>query len=74
MSLIHNERWKLTATALSGTAIMMAAGFVAPVVAVSYGVSGATPGYYFAGVSLAWFFAAAALHLIARAALGRLKE
>src|SRR3712207_6134067 len=75
MSLIHNERWKLTATALNGTAIaMMAAGFVAPIVAVSYGMSGAPATGYFAGVSLAWFLAAAGLHLIARAALGRLRE
>ena len=75
MSLIHNERWKLTATALNGVAIAtMVAGFIAPFVAVSYGVSGATPGLYFAGLSLAWFFTAAALHFVARAALGRLRE
>jgi hypothetical protein len=38
MSLIHNERWKLTATALNGVAIVMAAtGFIVPIVNLSYG-------------------------------------
>lgn len=37
MSLIHNERRKLTATALNGLAITtVAAGVIAPMVALSY--------------------------------------
>lgn len=40
MALVANERWKLTATALNGLAVAtMVTGFVAPLVAVSYGVS-----------------------------------
>ena len=65
MSLISNERRKLSANALNGMAIAtMAAGFIAPLVAVSYGVSTAAGGY-FVGTGLIWFFAAIVLHLMA---------
>jgi hypothetical protein len=75
MSLIHNERRKLTATALNGVAIAtMAAGLIAPLVAVSYGVSSAPGGAYFLITGSIWFFAAIVLHWIARAILGGLKE
>ena len=75
MSLIHNERRKLTATLLNGVAIaMMATGFVAPVVAVSYGVSNAPLSLFLVGTAAVWFFVALGLHLVARAILGGLKE
>jgi len=75
MWMIHNERRKLLANALNGVAIAtMAAGFVAPIVAVSYGVSGAPGGTYFAVTGSIWFFTAMSLHWIARAVLGGLKE
>lgn len=75
MSLIHNERRKLTATALNGLAIAtMAAGFIAPLIAVSYGVPNAPDGSYFIVTGSIWFFTGIGLHLIARAILGGLKE
>jgi hypothetical protein len=75
MSLIHNERRKLMATALNGMAIAtMAAGCIAPLVTVSYGVSRAPGGAYFALVGTVWFFTAIGIHIVARAVLGGLKE
>lgn len=75
MSLIHNERWKLTATALNGLAIATSAGgVIAPLVAISYGLPNATRGLYPIAVSLVWLSTAIALHLIARRILGRLRE
>jgi hypothetical protein len=75
MWLVQNERRKLTATALNSVAITIAAaGFIAPIVAVSYGMPGAPGSLYFAAVSAVWLFAAVGLHLIARAMLGGLKE
>ncbi len=75
MALVANERWKLTATALNGLAVAtMVAGFVAPLVAVSYGVSAAQDATYFAATSAIWFFAAVGIHIVARAILGGLKE
>jgi len=75
MSLIANERWKLTATALNGVAIAtMVTGFVAPIVAVSYGVSSAAGSVYLAGIAAIWFLTAIGIHIGARIVLGRLKE
>lgn len=75
MSLIANERWKLTATALNGVAVAtIVTGFVGPLVAVSYGVS-TTPGSaYLVGIAASWFLAAIVIHMVARAILGGLKE
>ena len=75
MTLIHNERTKLSATALTGTAIAsIAAGFITPLAAVWFGVAGArgalmTP--LFAGARLA---VGGNLHLTARYLLGSLRE
>jgi hypothetical protein len=77
MTLIHNERTKLSATALTGTAIAsIAAGFITPLAAVWFGVPGAgargalmTP--LFAGARLA---VGGNLHLTARYLLGSLGE
>ena len=56
MSLVANERWKLTANALNGVAIAtMVTGFVAPLVAVSYGVSATSGSLYLAGIAAIWF-------------------
>ncbi|MGC1861896.1 MAG: hypothetical protein WA733_12430 [Methylocystis sp.] len=77
MSLIHNERTKLLATALNTAAgSSFAVGVLAPIAAAFYNVSGTS------GVALwtiiigvvIWFFTAAALHLAARHILGGLKE
>lgn len=75
MPLIENERVKLTATAVSGVAIATeVAGVLAPIIAVSYGVSGARGGWYFGAITLVWLFSASGQHLIAWTMLGRLKE
>jgi len=75
MSLVRNERLKLAATAMNGLAITtMATGFVAPLVAVSYGVSSASGTLLLAGISAVWFLAAISLPMAAQAVLGGLKE
>ena len=75
MPLVNNERWKLTATALNGVAIgVMVAGFIAPIIAVSYDVSTTPTSGYFVAIGTVWFSTAIALHIVARALLGRLKE
>jgi len=77
MSLIHNERTKLTATATNGVAIAsIVAGFVTPLAALTFGVPGpATRGAILTViVALAWLAVGVGLHLLARALLGRLRE
>jgi hypothetical protein len=77
MSLIHNERTKLSATALNGTAVAsIAAGFITPLAAVSFGVPsaggrGAVTTTLFA---FAWLAVGGILHLTARYLLGSLRE
>jgi hypothetical protein len=57
MSLIANERWKLTATALNGVAVAtIVTGFVAPLVAVSYGVSSTAGSAYLASIAAIWLW------------------
>ncbi len=56
MPLIQNERHKLTANALNGVAIAtMVAGSVAPLIAASYGFSGAPADRFLAFVTAGWF-------------------
>jgi hypothetical protein len=56
MPLVSNERWKLTANALNGVAVAtMVTGFVAPLVAVSYGVSSMNGTVYFVVTGATWF-------------------
>ena len=68
MSLIHNERVKLTANALDRASTgCLIAGLVAPTVTI--GVS------FLASISTGvWLFAAAVLHLSARHVLGGLRQ
>lgn len=75
MSLVHNERTKLTATWLNTLAsASIAAGGISPLVAILYGFSqphqemGIT-----ALLSLIWILAGIGLHIVARLVLGRLK-
>jgi hypothetical protein len=77
VSLIHNERTKLLATALNSAAgSSFAVGVLAPIAAAFYSVSGTSSiglGTIIIGVVI-WLFTAAALHLAARRVLGGLKE
>jgi hypothetical protein len=75
MSLVANERWKLTATALNGVAVAtMVTGFVAPLVAVSYGVPSMSGSIYLIGIAAIWFLTGIGIHIGARFVLGRLRE
>ncbi len=76
MSLVHNERTKLTAAALNAAAgSSFAVGVIAPIAAAFYNVSGSS------GVSvqtiisgtIIWLAASIALHMAARRVLGSLK-
>jgi hypothetical protein len=74
VSLIHNERTKLTATLMNTVAAaIFITGVLAPLVAFSYDLPGTNKGAAAAVVSLIWIFAALGIHLLARALLGRLK-
>lgn len=71
MSLIHNERTKLSATYLNGVAIaVMAVGGLGPLIAVLNG--GTAPAVGLAIVSVICFAGSAALHFLARRLLGSL--
>ena len=67
MSKVQDERTKLTATFINGTAIaMVAAGGVAPLVAYSYGLPGAVSGSKIALVGAGWIAGGFALRFVAR--------
>lgn len=74
MSLIHNERTKLTATLMNTiAAAIFITGVVAPMVALSYDLPGPNRGWAAALITIVWIFAALGIHLLARTLLGRLK-
>jgi hypothetical protein len=73
MSLKHNERIKLFATALSNTAVAtVVTAFIAPIAAYLYG----TPSTNYASwpISIIWLLGGLVLHICAQVALGRLRE
>jgi hypothetical protein len=76
VSLVHNERTKLTAAWLNTQATaLVAAGTFAPAVTVVYGLS--KPGIdaiYIGILMCACFAAGLGLHMTARATLGSLRE
>lgn len=75
MSLIHNERTKLTAAWLNTlSSAATTAGVIAPLAAVFYGVSNSSiaANALFLG-SPVWLFTGVGLHLAARYVLGGLK-
>ena len=77
MSLIHNERTKLTATWINSVASgVTITGGAAPIVAAVLGMSGvAQVGLVaLAASSVIWLFVGISLHLTARAVLGRLRQ
>ncbi|MDQ0512711.1 amino acid transporter [Ancylobacter amanitiformis] len=72
MSLVHNERTKLSATYLNGVAIaVMAVGGLGPLISVLNG--GSTPAAGIAIVSVICFAGSVTLHLLARRLLGSLE-
>ena len=74
MSMIHNERTKLLATALNNVGVAtLITGVVAPTVATLYGatnVGGDRLWFLVAGV---WLLAGIGLHLVAQLIIGKLK-
>ena len=76
MSLIHNERVKLTATWLNTLASATATvGVLAPLASIAYGLGPAPvrPVIFLASGAI-WFLAALALHLGARRVLRRMQQ
>ncbi|MFH1554100.1 MAG: hypothetical protein ABII76_04450 [Pseudomonadota bacterium] len=76
MSLIHNERTKLTANALDrASTACLTVGALGPAVASLYGLGSAVApshGVLITVGSIFWLIAAAVLHFMARSVLGRL--
>lgn len=73
MNAIHNERVRLTATALNTAVAVVVTGVVVPVAGVAYSLPAAPQNQGWWLVALAWLRAAAILHAGARIALGGLK-
>lgn len=76
MNLVHNERTKLTATLFNGfAAALVAAGLIAPVAAIAYGISDLrVSASYLAALLIVCGSGGAVLHWIGRALLGSLRE
>jgi hypothetical protein len=77
MSLIRNERVKLTATWLNTlAAATIVTGVLAPTVALVFGfsTSGTVSAGLFAGATAVWLLIGGGLHMAARHLLGRLQE
>lgn len=74
--LVWNERIKLAAAWLNAiSTASMAAGVIAPVAALGYGLgTGTSVTWAFVGFSLVWLFLAAALHMVARNLLRGLRS
>ena len=73
MSLVHNERVKLLAQALSNMGIAIAVtGVITPVVAILYGTAPLNATLF--PVAPALFLVGVAFHVTAQLTLGRLKD
>ncbi len=74
MSLVHNERTKLTATLLNNVAAAtLVTGVVGPNVALSYGLPGPAGGWSALLITVVWLLAGSAIHYMARYLLKGLK-
>jgi dipeptide/tripeptide permease len=77
MSLVHNERTKLTATWLNAlAAATVVTGVIAPLVAIVFGIptSGKVSSVVFILATFVWLVLGVILHMLARRILGRLRE
>ena len=75
MSLIHNERTKLLATALNNTAVAtVVTAIVAPIVGFLYGSPSATATRWWPLIGIAWLLVGIGLHMLAQIVLGKLKQ
>ena len=74
MNLIHNERIKLLATALSNTAVAtVVTAIVAPIAGLLYG-STVIASSRWALIGAAWLLGGLSLHVVAQLVLGRLND
>ena len=74
MNVIHNERAKYLATLVNtAAATSIAAGVIAPLVALTYRVPGPIAGVTAVLVSVVWLFVGVSLHLVVYVLLGRLR-
>ncbi len=74
MDPIHNERVKLTATALNNTAIAtIVTGLIAPAASYGYGFANLPPGPFWWIIGAAWLVGGVTLHVAGRVVLGRLR-
>lgn len=74
MTLVHNERTKLLATALNNIAVAtLATAIIAPVAGLLYGSSSMASSWW-PVVGLVWMVMRASLHVAAHYVLGRLQE
>jgi hypothetical protein len=75
MSLIHNERIKLLATAFSNMAVAtMATAIVAPTVGFLYGPTNPATNRWWLVIGIVWLLLGVGLHMAAQYVLGRLRE
>jgi hypothetical protein len=73
MSLVHNERTKLAATALNNLAVAtIITAVLGPVVGILNGSSGPAITAWWLLSGVLWFFAGIVIHLVAQGVLGRL--
>ena len=74
MGLVQNERIKLLAAAISTTGVAtIVTAVIAPVAATFYGSMSVTVESWWV-IGLIWLLVGSALHLVAQAILGRLRE
>lgn len=67
MSLVQNERIKLTATALNNIAVAtVVTALIAPTASFLYGTANPTAGRWSIAIGLAWLVGGGTLHLAAR--------
>ena len=72
MSLVHNERTKLSATWVNNLAAgAVVAGVISPMVSIA---ARGSPSWLPIVVSVIWLFAGVVLHLMARGILGGLRQ
>jgi hypothetical protein len=76
MTVVHNERTKLTATGINNIAVAcIVAGSLSPIVAFAYGLNVPHQEVWkFALIEVAWISVGLTLHMIARAVRGRIKS
>ena len=74
MSLVHNERIKLLATALNNMAVAtVITAVLGPIVGILNGSPGPAITAWWVAGGILWLLAGIGLHLVAQGALGRLR-